>query len=359
MTSAEKTAADIAERQKKIAEHAAAKKLADTKPLLGDEDPEDVIAAFPARKRPKEPLPEELQQQIRGELRGVSKAPIVLRDTLYLPREDGSAEVLAIYQMSVYEDCMARHPGSRRKARAACLPEKAEITQEWDNQGQEDKVEVELNTECLTYGVVRASLAGRAAEGDRLKVSHLALPEANCRLTALKQFFLDDIDRDGRPELVIAGTAAREVIEAQRRTSSVVTEAEDLLWVLDIGEALTRQLTLSVSRYSAAARTVWVDLDRDERVDLVQIEDCRNDYMYEEEDKCAEVLLPRIWHVYDPALDRWEDDEKPPIAKPDKAATDKPTDRAAADKATDPPAADKTAVPGKPAAAVPASGSAQ
>ncbi len=351
------------------------------KPLWDGSETPDVDAMFPARKQPNEPLPEELLKQIRYRMRDVSKAPIALRDAIYLPREDGSAEVLAIYEVSTYEDCVQRHGGSRKKARAACLPEVQTLSSA--ETGDED-TKVRLNRNCRNYGVVRASLSARELidDADRLKVSALELPQASCELRSLQQFFLDDIDRDGRPELVIAATAARELIEDQRRSQAVVIEEERLLWVLDVGAALTEQLQLSVAKYSSDARTVWVDLNRDERPDLVQIADCRRDELYDEEDRCDESLRDRTWYLYDREADRWRDDEAPPPkARATKPAGDKPSDLAGdkpsdlvgdkpsdlvddkpSDQANDKPsdkAAGGSAAAGKPAPVAPAAGGAQ
>lgn len=326
------------------------------KPLWDGSAPDDVVALFPARKQPKEPLPEELQKKIRYKLRDVSKAPIALRDAIYLPREDGSAEVLAIYELSTYEDCVQRFGGSRKKARTACLPE-LQTVRDYSS-GEDESTKVRLNRDCRNYGVVRASLAPReiVADDKRLKVATIELPQASCELRSLQQFFLEDIDRDERPELVIAATAAREVIEGQRRSDAVITEEERLLWVLDVGEALSEQFHASVGKYSPYARTVWIDLNRDERPDVVQIADCRRgDDTYEEEDRCDELLLDRTWYLYNREADRWEDDEAPPPKA--KAAT--PADDKASDK-TDDKAAGASPEKDKPAAAAaPAAGGVQ
>jgi hypothetical protein len=273
------------------------------KALLADKDPKDVERLFPARKRPREQLPDLLQRRIRNKLRDVSKAPIALRDAIYLPREDGSAEVLAIYELSAYEDCVLRHGGSRKAARAQCLPELQEVS------GVYSSFKVRLNAKCRSYGVAHASL-GATAEGAKLQVTHYALAEDVCKVVSLRQFFLDDVDRDGEPELVLEATGEREEIfeDGRAHNYAVGENGTNYLWVLKIGEEMTEQIHFSMADYRSD-ESWWVDLNHDERPDLVQIADCKREGYDPERDPCDETLLTRIWHVYDREQDRWLDDE--------------------------------------------------
>lgn len=327
-------------------------------PLHAQAD-DDVEAAFPARREPDKELPEELRAQIRSKLRVVSKAPIALRDAIYLPQEDGSAEVIGLYELSAYEDCVQRATGSKRAARRDCLPAK-ETLSDYDS-GEEETTEVQLNTNCRLYGLVHASFAPKAktaaapgaataaattvmaamaaeatatppakkkkkkaakddagAEANSsLRIAHRPLEEASCEVTSLDQFFLADVDRDERRELVLGITTEREVIESGRRSQSVATRSTQLLWVLEVGEVgaeMPEQLALTVSEYGTG-RTVWVDLNRDERVDLVQVADCE-DPPYGMGEPCVEEELKRTWLLYDRELDRWVDDQPKPIAAP-------------------------------------------
>jgi hypothetical protein len=277
--------------------------VAVAKPLFAGENSDDVKAMFPRHKAPKEPLPEDVQRMIRYRMRDVSKAPIALRDAIYLPREDGGAEVLAVYEVSAYEECVQRHGGSRKKARDACLPELQTLRDR--SAEDEEGAKVRLNRDCRNYGVVHASRApfDQTVKGDRWKVSTLALPRASCKLS-LQQLFLDDIDRDGRPELVLGGTTSNEEIE-ERNSETVVSREARLLWVFDVGEELTEQLQLLVAERWGAGETFWADLNGDRRADLVQLEDCLVG-IGDSESQCDRVLLDRVWHLYDSQGDRWE-----------------------------------------------------
>ena len=282
-------------------------------------------------------LPEAMQKRIRYQLREVSKAPIALRSFIQIPGDNGASEVIAIYEFSAYEDCVKQYR-TRKEARDACLPELENVTDHSDGESKTRKVR--LNRSCRKYGVAYASFAAPAASedpaaseaGGALKVVSVPMPHAECELTSLEDFFVADVDRDGRRELVLNSMSSNEVIEDQRRGQAVVNRQERTLWVIELGEVLVEQLSLPVARYQLQwQRVFWRDLNRDERPDLVQIEDCNRDTQFEE-DPCPEELLTRTWYLYNRELDRWVDDAEkarpapaaPPATPPPPAAPPTP-----------------------------------
>jgi pyruvate/2-oxoglutarate dehydrogenase complex dihydrolipoamide acyltransferase (E2) component len=177
-------------------------------------------------------------------------------------------------------------------------------------------------------------------------VRHLDLPDAGCELRSLEQFFLDDVDRDGRRELVVDAISASEEIEGHRRGESVEVHEVRQLWVLELGgqqAAPREQLHLLVTKHLDVReqRMFWVDLNRDERPDLVQLADCEANELELDDDPglCDDRVMARTWHLYHRELDRWIDDEAPATAAAAAPPTPATTPAAPAAAAPPPPAA--------------------
>lgn len=267
---------------------------------------EGAEAPLAAAKAP--PVPELLQKRIRYQLREVSPAPLALREAQLVPAADGSAEVVGFYEFSVYEDCVKRAGGSRKAARERCVPE-LETIYSYDTGDREEK-QVRLNRECKRYGLFYAQVRNSTdlAKG-ALTVAHAGLPEEDCELSS-SELVLTDHDLDGRRELVADMALGREVIEDRRRGNAVVDARHRYLWVMEVGAELRRQFELVVDADGDGAEVTWVDLDRDERVDLVHKVGCSSSGMSEEEDRqCDDEVRARVWYRYDRERDTWLDDE--------------------------------------------------
>lgn len=267
------------------------------------------VAPVPAKVPP---VPELLQKRIRYQLRDVSPAPLALREAQLVSAADGSAEVVGFYEFSVYEDCVKREGGSRKAAREKCLPELETIYDYNTPDGEREERQVRLNRECKRYGLfyARVGAALDPAKGS-LVVAHVALPEEDCELSSA-ELALSDHDLDGRRELVAEMRLGREVIEDQRRGTSVADDEHRYLRVLEVGAELRPQFELVVDAQGPGAEVTWVDLDRDERVDLVHKVGCHPGMgMSEEEERqCDDEVRERVWYRYDRELDTWLDDER-------------------------------------------------
>lgn len=255
-----------------------------------------------------------LQKRIRYQLREVSPAPVALRELTYQRQADGGAEVVGFYEYSAYEDCVKRVGGSRKAAREQCLPE-LETISSYGSSDEPSHRQVRLNRTCMRYGLMYAHVAPNP-EPDKgaLSVLHTAVFEDECELARVSDLRVEDLDRDGRKELIAEVTLAHEVVASERRGQSVADEEHRYLQVFEVGDALRPQLSLLVAQYDQAGASVqWVDLNHDERVDLVQIEDC-NDSPYTDADdaECEDVVRNRVWYLYDKELDQWVDDSPRP-----------------------------------------------
>ncbi len=266
--------------------------------------------APPAAKEPA--VPELLQKRIRYQLREVSPAPLALREAQLVAAADGSAEVVGFYEFSAYEDCVKREGGSRKQAREKCVPELETIYDYNTPDGEREERQVRLNRECKRYGLFYARVGASAdpAKG-ALAVAHVALPQEDCELSSA-ELVLADQDLDGRRELVAEMTLGREEIRDLRRGTEVADEEHRYLWVLEVGAELRRQFELVVDAQGPGAEVSWVDLDRDERPDLVHKVGCHPGMgMSEEEERqCDDEVRQRVWYRYDRELDTWLDDER-------------------------------------------------
>jgi hypothetical protein len=294
-------------------------------------DPSD--KRFPLRHTANngDPVTDKIQRRIRYQLRGVSPAPIALRDLLQVTRADGGADVYAIYEVSVYEECV-KGAASRQEGRSKCLEEPVSVVvgdnpnydYEHDRGDRYSYKQVRLGRDCRKYGAVHATFgappAGKSLEeAGSLKVSSLPLPEIDCELKTLSQFFVDDVDADRRPELYLDVTSARPVVRNRRGNYTDDIDVEEVqrrrhvLILGASGEGLALEARIADADVSVR------DLNRDGHADLVAIGACLIDLaegsMGWSEPVCVREARERTWYLYDRELDRWVLDGEPPIGE--------------------------------------------
>lgn len=300
-------------------------------------------ALFPQRHTRSEDVSEKAQRRIRYQLRDVARAPIALRDLIQVPRRDGGLEVYALYEYSVYEDCV-KSTASRQEGRAKCLEEPVSVVigtnPDHDEEDRDSRrylyKQVRLGRECRKYGVVHAAFSPPPAgqepgEAGALRVSSLPLPEIDCELQTLAQFFVDDVDGDHQPELYLDVTSARPSVRNQRGSYADDINVEDVtrkhhvLIVRTAAEALELQDKLDVVQSADAPPGSGLgvtlrELNRDGHLDLVAIGSCLVDLaagkMYATEEVCQSEMRERIWYLYDREVDRWVLHGEPPLKRP-------------------------------------------
>lgn len=266
----------------------------------------------------------------------MARAPIALRDFIGVPRSDGGKDVYAIYEYSVYEDCV-KGAASRQDGRSACLEEPVSVVtgtnphhdEEDSNSDRYLYKQIRPGRECRKYGAVYAAFSPAPAdkvlgEEGALRVLSLPLPEIDCELHTLAQFFVDDVDGDREQELYLDVTSARPSVRNVRGSFTDDIDVEDVarrrnvLIVGPAGEGLELQGHIPDAE-------VWMrDLDRDGHADLVAIGRCIEDLaegtedftMWGVEEYCVPEMRERIWYLYDGELDGWVLHGEPPLKRP-------------------------------------------
>lgn len=276
---------------------------------------------FPKRHIRSADVTDKAQRRIRYQLREVARAPIALRDLIRVPRPDGGMEVYAIYEYSVYEDCV-KSARSRQEGRDKCLeaPVSVVIGENPDHDEAESGSQrylykdVRLGRECRKYGVVHATFSQAPAgqdpgEAGALRVLSLPLPEIDCELKTLAQYFVDDVDGDRRAELYLEVTSERPSVTQQRGSYAdnydvqTVTLQRNVLVIKTTGEALEVQGKIS------GPDVTLRELNRDGHLDLVIIGECLMNLAegveFATEVECRTEMRERIWYLYDREVDRW------------------------------------------------------
>jgi hypothetical protein len=276
---------------------------------------EDFSAAtvFPDRLTPDDALPEKMAKRIRYKLREVAKAPIALRGFIRSPNPDGSLEVFAIYEYSAYEDCV-RSYATRKEGREQCR-------QHLSNGG------------CVGLGAVRAHFgkpkAGATFEtSGSLAVSSMAFADTLCTVSS-EVAFVDDVDRDGKLEMVIdemttyyvSGDRSPDEYSYKRQLFIFpgTDGTGDFERVLDSWMAMTsRERSPSIE-----VQVQWPDLNRDGHPDLLvsEVPDCANDLMEgwtqseEKEAECEKQPRKQTAYLFDKGSDEWNESAEMSAAK--------------------------------------------
>lgn len=262
---------------------------------------------FPDRMEPGAAITDKMQRRIRFALRSVAKAPIAVRDIIAIPQEGGGMQVFGLYEYSVYEECV-RGYATRAEGRDVCL--------------DADDQRVRNNRSCVHLGVwhARFSTASDGSEdGGRVVVSQEPLSRAGCVVKQLDHYFVVDIDRDG--ELELFASLATE--EKWSRDSSAAgsgltyyTRGKSNVFIYSADATAAHFAFTAVSyedkmgdmappRHESYEPVDLVDLDGDERLDIVRFEPCYNGNHTKSETPCTWPDLARTVYLYERTQDRW------------------------------------------------------
>ncbi len=140
-------------------------------------------------------LSETMEQRIRGDLRKTHDAATQLAAKIVLAEADGGATVLALYEYSAFEACVAEGGGTK-EARSACVGAAV-------NSADEPMEELR---QCTRRGLVRARFGPPPTEdpnGGALTLVGTQPLEGGCTIDTVHRFGLDDADGDGKPELQV------------------------------------------------------------------------------------------------------------------------------------------------------------
>jgi hypothetical protein len=281
-------------------------------------------AAFPERRVPTEKLSDKMAKRLRYKLRDVTKAPIALRHFIQVPNPDGSLEVFAIYEYGVLESCVRGYP-TRKQGRAACFAKG-------------------LSSDCVKLGAVRAHF-GAPKEGTSMEtsgaltVAAMELQGTNCSADE-ELVFVDDVDRDGKLEMLIdlttsdvSGVQSREPAYWEYRRQLAVFGGDEgrdpfQLWVDVWDTAEPADVPLS----PLASDLEMGDFNHDGHLDFLRSESPECDLRDEQNIHLDGAKLdakiawcakqPRIQSVflYDLKNDQWEASEALSAARTAKAA---------------------------------------
>ncbi|MBK7538003.1 MAG: hypothetical protein IPI49_22050 [Myxococcales bacterium] len=253
-----------------------------------------------------EALPDKMNRRIRFRLRALSKAPIALRSIQYLPQEDGSAEVIAMYETSLYEECV-REFASRIEGRKSCL--------------SRDRVRG-----CVRSGVVWAHFAapGPATpveQGGSLTLQTSPLERELCTIKS-ETLQVADLDGDGKLELELNVVSANEPPSDSRGMYSHDYAWSYYLFPSDLSpeqslsiEVESWEVMNGVDGFAFEPLLELRDVDHDGRRDLVQytprdLRECKDDNTPESPEEgapnpCALVNRAVEIYLYDVSADRW------------------------------------------------------
>ena len=288
------------------------------------EDPEEDAAArgeavsfaeaFPQRLRPTEKLSDKMAKRIRYALRAVTKAPIALRHFIQVPNPDGSLDVFAIYEYAGLESCIRGH-ATRKEGSIACRRQADE-------------------TDCVKLGAVRAHF-GVPKEGTSmetsgaLSVGSTQFEGVNCAADQ-ELVFVDDVDRDGKLEMMIDLTTT-DVSGVENRAAAYWEYRREL--VVFTGERGRDPFQLYVDSWDTsepsdvppsplASEIKMGDFNRDGHLDFLHsespdctLEDERHNRLYDAE-RDAKIAWcekqPRVESVflYDLQADQWAEPKK-------------------------------------------------
>jgi hypothetical protein len=270
----------------------------------------DVVSlpdAFPERRLPAEKLSDKMVKRIRYKLRDVTKAPIALRHFIQVPGPDGSVDVFAIYEYGELESCVRGYP-TRKEGRAACLEQLPSL-------------------DCVRLGAVRAHFGaprpGASMEtSGALTVWSMAFEDTKCS-AAEELAFVDDVDRDGKLEMLIDLTTS--YTEGGERTPAEHGYQRSLYVFpgADGSEPFQLDVDTSVIEDGVAPPSVlgseisMGDFNRDGHMDFLHslAPDCpeldsygsSNEEWQAKQEACGRKPRGQKIYLYDLKLDQWEE----------------------------------------------------
>jgi hypothetical protein len=285
-----------------------------------------IASRFRRHYLPDESLAERMRRRIRYQLRGQTKAPIALPQIIRIPQANGASDVFAVYQYSVYEDCVLG-AGDRAEARKKCGNPPPDVLDE-DRfaldpyNGRNRSVEPEdLNRACVTLGVVRAHFEPPAPgvpddAGGTLTIQSRKLAETLCEVYRYDHFFVADLDGDERPELYIDITTAQETVyefEPPRSGQfyrSVAHHFEQHLYVYDGDDADGMALSIALGGWEHGKMDhdeliELRDVNQDRRLDIIQKDICISVSLSKGTELCDGKPRRQAVYRYDAEKDEW------------------------------------------------------
>ncbi len=164
---------------------------ADPKP-----EAETRVAPIPAGDRSSAELSEKMRDRIRFQLERDGGVSVKLDPIIHLIHEDGSSTVYAIGHRSDFEICV-HEKGGGKEARKACHAEQA----------ADDLERPMKRTYCSQRSVVRATYGkpkpGKERYGGTLTIDGEVEIGGACEHTRTARFNFEDVDTDGKDELVV------------------------------------------------------------------------------------------------------------------------------------------------------------
>jgi len=297
--------------------------LTDAAPATAVAPPDPIASLFRRRYTPDDSLSERMRRRIRYHLRDKTKAPIALHHITYVPQAGSGGDVFAIYEYSVYEDCVLGY-ADRKEGRESCTRESVAISdrsrREVNAIGQERYADeqVQLNKDCVARGLVRAHFEPPGPDvpadaGGAVTVWSAKL-DGLCEVHNYKHLFVADLDGDERLEMYLDLTTSEENlhtepgIRSEPEFTSIGHRFERHLYLFagddsngfalsaEIGEAMDSDL---LSEELVELR----DLNHDRRLDVIQRELC---FSWEASDQsCNGRPRRKTEYLYDAQTDTW------------------------------------------------------
>ncbi|MCA9712060.1 MAG: hypothetical protein KDK70_39860, partial [Myxococcales bacterium] len=211
-------------------------------------------------------LSEKMGRRLRSTLRTQHDAVTQLAATIVLPEPDGGATVVALYEYSLFEVCVAKG-GKTKEARRKCADEAT-------TDGGEPMAALRA---CTGRGLVRARFgpppASNPAYGGKLTVAATRPVAGGCTVEKIHAFRLHDVDGDRRPELevdLVTTTPNMTFRDPERydvRQRTIGWYREDLEPQFE-GELGSWGLEGEVMESTEARRFALTDVDGDGGIDL-------------------------------------------------------------------------------------------
>jgi hypothetical protein len=290
-------------------------------------EPVPIESLFEVMYTPDEALPDKLRRRIRFRLKNRSRAPIALHHIIDIPKPDGSREVFALYESSVYEDCVQGF-ANRKAGRDHCLGELVDVFDGYASResGQRYRYkQVRLNRACVALGAVRAVFGPPGARenadtGGSLAITSIAFPGALCEVRSYNHLLVADVDGDQKLEMYVDITTAREELGSFRGSyADAVPIKKDTsrryLYVLSGDNVAAAELSLDLGDDTARSDLApeelveLNDIDRDGHLDVIQTVLCFKPRPMPGEDVPCDDSEPRerIAYLYDVKQDSYKE----------------------------------------------------
>ena len=269
--------------------------------------PDPIAALFPVKYTPSETLPDKMRRRIRFRLRDKSQAAIALHHIIDIPKPDGSREVFALYEYSVYEDCVHGY-ATRKEGREHCLPEPGTIP---------------INRAGVALGAVRAlfgppDATTPADTGGSLTIWSMAFKDGLCDVDQYNHLFVADVDNDDKLEMYADITTQCYQVHIGEARSPLPWESRRHLYVFP-GDTADTALALELvnqnndgGSYSGRPLVeeliALLDINRDGHLDLIQTKPCFKEGSRE---PCDWEPREKVAYVYDVDDDMWRERSAP------------------------------------------------